>query len=332
MEGQESLDPNCISFQPTHLCNDYHKTLVTLPRQPAMTEPVKQSGGPDSTEEDDEDIWSEGVDTLSVDLNADVKDQTKETSHGGGDDLNEAKNRNNRVSWLTEDIASPEITVELSSKFTPVLTPTSSSSSTSTNTTSGILPQKTGERSAFFTIGLVGHPNAGKSSLINALAGRKVVSVSSTPGHTKHLQTIFLNQHTRFCDCPGLVFPTTGVPYPLQVLGGQVNTAQVRETFSTLAYVGMRYPLERAYSLDSHSLSASFSSSMSIIDRTKSLKEMGAAQRWSGFGLAEAYAVKRGYYTKKERPDAHRAGNEILRDLQTGKVPFAVSPPLTLFN
>ena len=32
------------------------------------------------------------------------------------------------------------------------------------------------------TIGMVGQPNAGKSSLINSLVGRRVVSVSKTPG------------------------------------------------------------------------------------------------------------------------------------------------------
>ena len=32
------------------------------------------------------------------------------------------------------------------------------------------------------TIGMVGQPNAGKSSLINSLIGRRVVSVSKTPG------------------------------------------------------------------------------------------------------------------------------------------------------
>ena len=40
------------------------------------------------------------------------------------------------------------------------------------------------------TIGLVGHPNVGKSSTVNVLAHEKKTSVSSTPGKTKHFQTL----------------------------------------------------------------------------------------------------------------------------------------------
>ncbi|WAR31408.1 GNL1-like protein [Mya arenaria] len=47
------------------------------------------------------------------------------------------------------------------------------------------------------TIGCVGYPNVGKSSIINGLMGKKVVSVSKTPGHTKHFQTIYLTQTVR---------------------------------------------------------------------------------------------------------------------------------------
>ena len=37
-------------------------------------------------------------------------------------------------------------------------------------------------------LGLVGHPNVGKSSVLNMLVGEKVVAVKNTPGHTKILQ------------------------------------------------------------------------------------------------------------------------------------------------
>lgn len=64
---------------------------------------------------------------------------------------------------------------------------------------------------------LTGFPNVGKSSLMNGLVGRKVVSVSRTPGHTKYFQTYFLTPTVRLCDCPGLIFPSL-VDRQLQVL------------------------------------------------------------------------------------------------------------------
>uniref|UniRef100_A0A2I3MUH6 Guanine nucleotide-binding protein-like 1 n=1 Tax=Papio anubis TaxID=9555 RepID=A0A2I3MUH6_PAPAN len=62
-----------------------------------------------------------------------------------------------------------------------------------------------------------GFPNVGKSSLINGLVGRKVVSVSRTPGHTRYFQTYFLTPSVKLCDCPGLIFPSL-LPRQLQAL------------------------------------------------------------------------------------------------------------------
>ena len=103
-----------------------------------------------------------------------------------------------------------------------------------------------------FTVGLVGHPNAGKSSIINALLGRTAVSVSNTPGHTKHLQTIArvtVEDDIQLCDCPGLVFPAADMPRPLQVLMGIFPLPQLREPYSCVEFLAERLLLVEAFAL-----------------------------------------------------------------------------------
>lgn len=65
----------------------------------------------------------------------------------------------------------------------------------------------------------------GKSSLINGLVGRKVVSVSRTPGHTRYFQTYFLTPSVKLCDCPGLIFPSL-LPRQLQVRGQRASSGE----------------------------------------------------------------------------------------------------------
>ena len=102
--------------------------------------------------------------------------------------------------------------------------------------------------SDYITLGTIGQPNVGKSSLINGLLGRKLVSVSKTPGHTKHFQTIYLTRNVRLCDCPGLVFPTY-VPKTLQILTGVFPIAQVQEPYSVIQYLAELCPIEKYLNL-----------------------------------------------------------------------------------
>merc|ERR1739848_712479 len=87
-------------------------------------------------------------------------------------------------------------------------------------------------------VGFVGYPNVGKSSVINALFGAKKVSMSRTPGKTKHLQTLDLpHQGIMLCDCPGLVFPSVVATKSHLVVNGTMPLDELRDYIAPVRLV-----------------------------------------------------------------------------------------------
>ncbi|OSD03306.1 P-loop containing nucleoside triphosphate hydrolase protein [Trametes coccinea BRFM310] len=164
-------------------------------------------------------------------------------------------------------------------------------------------------------VGLVGYPNVGKSSTINALIGEKKVSVSSTPGKTKHFQTIHLSSSLVLCDCPGLVFPQFATTKADLVCDGVLPIDQMREHTGPTALVVKRIPkevLEAIYGL-------------SI--RTRGIEE-GGDGKITGSDLLVAYAIARGFMRSGQgNPDEARAARYILKDYVNAKLLFCHPPP-----
>lgn len=92
------------------------------------------------------------------------------------------------------------------------------------------------------TVGLVGYPNVGKSSTLNALLQTKCVGVSATPGKTKHFQTIPLAEDLTLCDCPGLVMPSAVASKADMILHGVLPIDQLRDHLPPVELLVTRIP------------------------------------------------------------------------------------------
>ncbi|CAK1365777.1 unnamed protein product [Cercospora beticola] len=164
-------------------------------------------------------------------------------------------------------------------------------------------------------IGLVGYPNVGKSSTINALLGAKKVSVSATPGKTKHFQTLHLSDKVILCDCPGLVFPNFATTKAELVLAGVLPIDQLREYTGPAGLLAQRIP--------QHYLEALYG--MKII--TRPLEEGGTGLQ-TGEEVLRSFARARGFWTQGlGQPDEARAARTVLKDYVKGKLLFCHPPP-----
>ncbi|CAN3363472.1 large subunit GTPase 1 [Diutina catenulata] len=165
-------------------------------------------------------------------------------------------------------------------------------------------------------IGLVGYPNVGKSSTINALIGSKKVSVSATPGKTKHFQTLNLSPEVMLCDCPGLVFPNFAYSNGELVCNGVLPIDQLREHIHPTSLVTQRIP--------KYFLEAVYGIHIPIQKR----EDGGNGEFPTARELLNAYARARGYMTQGfGSADEPRAARYILKDYVNGKLLYVNPPP-----
>src|SRR5919204_1489142 len=87
----------------------------------------------------------------------------------------------------------------------------------------------------------VGRPNAGKSTLTNALIGSKIAITSSKPQTTRHAIRGILHRK----DAQLVVVDTPGLHKPRTLLGSRLNDV-VRETWSEVDVVGFCVPADEA--------------------------------------------------------------------------------------
>ncbi|XP_008703364.1 large subunit GTPase 1 homolog [Ursus maritimus] len=164
------------------------------------------------------------------------------------------------------------------------------------------------------TVGLVGYPNVGKSSTINTIMGNKKVSVSATPGHTKHFQTLYVEPGLCLCDCPGLVMPSFVSTKAEMTCNGILPIDQMRDHVPPVSLVCQNIPR--------HVLESTYG-----INIIKPREDEDPHRPPTSEELLTAYGYMRGFMTAHGQPDQPRSARYILKDYVSGKLLYCHPPP-----
>ncbi|XP_035207358.1 nucleolar GTP-binding protein 2-like [Stegodyphus dumicola] len=153
------------------------------------------------------------------------------------------------------------------------------------------------------SVGFIGYPNVGKSSIINTLRSKKVCNVAPIAGETKVWQYITLMRRIYLIDCPGVVYPTGDTDTEI-VLKGVVRVENIQTPEDHIPEV-----LERV--------------------KKEYLQKTYKVESWTDpVDFLEQYARRSGKLLKGGEPDISTVAKMILNDFQRGKLPYFVKPPV----
>ncbi|XP_041843407.1 nucleolar GTP-binding protein 2 isoform X2 [Melanotaenia boesemani] len=152
------------------------------------------------------------------------------------------------------------------------------------------------------SVGFIGYPNVGKSSVINTLRSKKVCNVAPIAGETKVWQYITLMRRIFLIDCPGVVYPSEDSESDI-VLKGVVQVEKIKNPEEHIGAV-----LERA--------------KPEYIQKTYRIPTWKSAE-----DFLEKLALRTGKLLKGGEPDLSTVSKMVLNDWQRGRIPFFVKPP-----
>ncbi|KAH0591351.1 hypothetical protein H2248_001429 [Termitomyces sp. 'cryptogamus'] len=161
------------------------------------------------------------------------------------------------------------------------------------------------------SVGFIGYPNVGKSSVINTLKSNKVCSVAPVPGETKVWQYITLTRRIYLIDCPGIVPASAQDSHTSTVLKGVVRVEALptpSEHISALMERVKPLYLTRTYGLDLPNPD-------------------DKSQNWPAEMFLDKLARMKGRLLKGGEPDLESVAKIVLSDWVRGRIPYFVPPP-----
>jgi len=157
-----------------------------------------------------------------------------------------------------------------------------------------------GKAKTTIVVGVIGYPNVGKSSIINALKRSRAVGVSPRPGFTTSMQEVVLDRNVRLLDSPGVVFDDRSA-----LLGNCVDADSIEDPIPPVDAL-----LKRC---NPQSLLMTYNIPAFPQGDTMTFLAM----------VAKSY----GRVLKGGVPDKIGAARAVLKDWNHGKIPYYTVPP-----
>ncbi|MBQ6674525.1 MAG: ribosome biogenesis GTPase YlqF [Ruminococcus sp.] len=159
---------------------------------------------------------------------------------------------------------------------------------------------------------IVGIPNVGKSSFINALAGSKRAKVEDRPGVTRGKQWVSLENNLELLDMPGVLWPK----FEDKRVGERLAfTGAVKDQIMDTEYLACRL-LEMLCETYPEALAERYK--ISLDDLPENDDEMSGCVQ--GYELLERVGAKRGFKIKGGDIDTERTAIMVLDEFRGGKI------------
>ncbi|KZT32365.1 P-loop containing nucleoside triphosphate hydrolase protein [Sistotremastrum suecicum HHB10207 ss-3] len=162
--------------------------------------------------------------------------------------------------------------------------------------------------SGSITVGVVGYPNVGKSSLINSLKRAKVCAVAAEPGWTKEMQTIQVERGLKILDSPGVVFDDPSAESQNLLLRNVLKVDSILDPIAVVASIYERTTGE-------------------VLAKIYGLPPPAPDSPSNALKFLTQLALTSGRLLKAGIPDLEAAARVVIGDWNAHKIPFHSEVP-----